>query len=209
MKKTAENLKKHHLKKAFRAFLDADISSVTFDMELNKIWHDHIKCRADDVQLGEVLDEDGPWMLGNVESMTSKLFDFQFFTDEYGDVCMQASPMTEEGHGDILNNTFFCNIQVKLKETPECTDEILLVDEEMFGPNQEEMFTMDFYDGFAIESKCNLEDSPCVLLYPTLNEVNSNEYMVQQIRQYCANDDIDVYNIALKFGKVFKFGDLR
>lgn len=209
MKKTAENLKKYHLKKAYRAFLDADISCVTFDMEVNKVWHEHIKCRADDVQLGEILDEDGPWMLGNVESMNSKLFDFQFFTDEYGDVCMQASPMTEDGHGDVLSHTFFCNIQIKLKDSPECIDEILLVDAEMFGPNEEEHFMFEFYDGFAIEYDSRLDESPCVLLYPTLKEVNSSESMIQQIRQYCANDDIDVYNIALKFGKVFKFGDLR
>lgn len=84
-----------------------------------------------------------------------------------------------------------------------------LVDKEMFGPNEEEMFTLDFYDGFAIESKCCLEESPCVLLYPTLKEVNADEIMKRQIHDYCGNDDINVYNIALKFGKVFKFGDLR
>lgn len=209
MKKTTENLKKYHLKKAYRAFLDADISSITFDMELDKIWHDHIKCRADDVQLGEILDEDGPWMLGNIESMNSKLFDFQFFTDEYGDVCMQASPMTEDGHGDVLNHTFFCNIHIKLKASPECTDDIWVVDEEMFGPNEEESFTFDFYDGFAIENGCRFEENPCILLYPTLQEINADKAMQKQIEDYCSDGLFYVYNIALKFGKIFKFGDLR
>lgn len=85
MKRTNENLKKHHLKKGLKKFQNADIKQITFNMELDKVWHDNIKCNCDDVQLGEILSDDGPWILGNVESMYNKLFDFQFFMDESGE----------------------------------------------------------------------------------------------------------------------------
>lgn len=209
MKRTNENLKKYHLKKGLKKFQNADIKYITFNMELDKVWHDNIKCNCDDVQLGEILSDDGPWILGNVESMYNKLFDFQFFMDESGEVCMQASPITEEGHGDILDRVFFTDIKVKLKEKPEITDDMLIVDGDMFGPNEEENLTFEFYDGFAIEVTNGLDESPLVLLYPTLAEVAENKALAAEIRNYCADEEIDCYNIALKYGKIFKLNDLR
>ena len=48
MKRTNENLKKYHLKKGLKKFQNADIKHITFNMELDKVWHDNIKCNCDE-----------------------------------------------------------------------------------------------------------------------------------------------------------------
>lgn len=68
---------------------------------------------------------------------------------------------------------------------------------------------LEFYDGFAIEVTNGLDESPLVLLYHTLVEVAENKSLAAEIRNYCADEEIDCYNIALKYGKVFKLNDLR
>ena len=46
MKRTNENLKKYHLKKGFKKFQNADIKHITFNMELDKVWHDSKRLRV-------------------------------------------------------------------------------------------------------------------------------------------------------------------
>lgn len=61
-----------------------------------------------------------------------------------------------------------------------------------------------FLDGYAIETdedgNALLEDNPIVLRYPTLDEVRGNRSMQSHIYDYTLRDDINQYDVALKYG---------
>lgn len=90
---------------------------------------------------------------------------------------------------------------------PDCSQimEILLVDERVFGNNEENLVVMDFYDGYAIERR--LDDSPrLILLYPLMEEARRWSCVNEKVLSYTScktEEDITPYDIALAHGILY------
>lgn len=58
--------------------------------------------------------------------------------------------------------------------------------------------TMTFNDGKAVA----VEDEHLTMVYPTVEEVKQSETMQNEITAYTGRDDINQFDIALKYGKL-------
>jgi hypothetical protein len=58
--------------------------------------------------------------------------------------------------------------------------------------------TMTFDDGKSIA----VEDEHLIMVYPTIEEVNQSEKMQSEISAYTGRDEINQFDIALKYGKL-------
>ena len=58
--------------------------------------------------------------------------------------------------------------------------------------------TMTFNDGKAVA----VEDEHLTMVYPTVEEVKQSETMQNEITSYTGRDDINQFDIALKYGKL-------
>lgn len=89
------------------------------------------------------------------------------------------------------------------------TDEILIVNVDIFDNRDENRLVMEFFDGYAIEKRT--DHTPLVLLYPTKAQINDDPELAEAIRTYCGlrnADSIMPYDSALCFGQVFRASDL-
>ena len=60
---------------------------------------------------------------------------------------------------------------------------------------------MHFYDGLAVAT----DDSGLVMRYPTIAQVQQSEKMQRAIYRYTDREDINQFDIALKYGKLEKY----
>ena len=60
---------------------------------------------------------------------------------------------------------------------------------------------MHFYDGLAVAT----DDSGLVMRYPTIAKVRQSEKMQRAIYRYTDREDINQFDIALKYGKLEKY----
>ena len=58
--------------------------------------------------------------------------------------------------------------------------------------------TMTFSDGKAVA----VWDEHLIMVYPTIEEVTNSEKMQNEIASYTGRDEIDQFDIALKYGKL-------
>ena len=121
-----------------------------------------------------------------------------------------ATPDEETGAPDYwaeqppLKKVWFCpNLydDILISETDETRDVILgaglKFDADISG--SECQIPMDFYDGVARAKNCMLE-----MTYPTVAEVNASPQMQEEIRNYTGREDINQFDICLKYGVVRK-----
>ena len=82
-----------------------------------------------------------------------------------------------------------------------------------FDESGEHEAVFRFFDGYAVESDEDgnvlLEDNPIVLYYPTLDEVRGSRSLQSHIRDYTMRDDINQYDVALKFGVPSRYRTLK
>lgn len=119
-----------------------------------------------------------------------------------------ATPNEETGWPD------FWIEQPKLKEVAlvkEYRDEILIAENDEtrdiikeagfdFDPADKEcLLTMDFFDGLARALGGKIE-----MTYPTIQEVMDSPEMQEEIRHYTGRNNINQFDICLKYGKVRK-----
>lgn len=83
--------------------------------------------------------------------------------------------------------------------------EILLVDDRIFGDDNENLVVMDFYDGYAIERR--YDNHPrLILLYPTIDETKQWNCVEEKVLSYTScktEEDITPYDIALAHGVLY------
>lgn len=85
----------------------------------------------------------------------------------------------------------------------------------VFNDDEEHLYHGKFYDGIAVLYK-DPEDADVpeklIMTYPTMEEVKGNADLAHEIRDYAglgAEDDINYFHIALKYGKSCKPEDLE
>lgn len=90
---------------------------------------------------------------------------------------------------------------------------ILVSDKKVFKDDEEHIYIFDCYDGVAFgrissdEKKSRF--STLIMSYPTVAELRKNPKKVDAIREYVGLDDddeINYHDIALKYGKLGKYG---
>lgn len=90
------------------------------------------------------------------------------------------------------------------------TDEIIMVNPEIFGNEEEMDIFMVFYDGYGIEKRDDGE-APLIMLYPTLDQIKFDwnlKTLILDYTQGSSETDITPYDSALTFGVLFKANDL-
>jgi hypothetical protein len=92
-------------------------------------------------------------------------------------------------------------------------EDIYLYDEDTFADNDEHLFDVECYDGYAIATRCEDEDNTNIeqvrLEYYTLAEVLSNEILSEQVLQYnglydLSPSDINYGDIMMAYGRIIK-----
>jgi hypothetical protein len=96
------------------------------------------------------------------------------------------------------------NIRVIYNEDSYVTDEFVLRNKKIFGTHDEFCLKMNFYDGYAVEVRDDVEE-PLILLYPTLEEIQDNKWIHGPISLYHHHtaEPICAYHSALIFGILY------
>lgn len=98
-------------------------------------------------------------------------------------------------------------------DTKVITDAILVSDKKVFKDDEEHNYIFNCHDGVAFgrissdEKKSRF--STLIMSYPTVVELRKNPKKVDAIREYVGLDDgdeINYHDIALKYGKLGKYG---
>lgn len=167
--------------------------------------------------------DDGPWFELTIEEGktccdASLVVDFQVYADEDGELFLQACRIemfVEAGKAPWWEHTTFIDdLQVTnffvdyYEEGNMHEDEIWVSDKLFFGDNEEHKLKMWFYDGYAIEQTDinnveGIKRHPYILIYPTLEQADNSEWMLNDVREYTGREDVVPYDIALKFGKLY------
>lgn len=94
-------------------------------------------------------------------------------------------------------------------------DEIFLCDEKFFKGNEEHCYSGTFLDGFAVlNAEPGDQDVPSrvILTYPTIKEIESEPKLKKEVNEYSGfnpDDEITIYPIALRFGKISSVEDIK
>lgn len=99
------------------------------------------------------------------------------------------------------------NFEIFRNQKPETgiVDEIIVVNEALFGTDEEFVLNMSFYDGYAIEQRTD-NMMPIVMPYPTVSQIMKDPALKQAIIEYAqgaSEDDIVPYDSALRFGILY------
>lgn len=85
----------------------------------------------------------------------------------------------------------------------------------VFNDDDEHFYHGKFYDGIAVLHKDPEDEGvpeKLIMTYPIMEAVNSNADLAHEIRDYAglgAEDGINYFNIALKYGKPYRSEDIE
>lgn len=108
------------------------------------------------------------------------------------------------------DKSHFKRFQSRFDNDRYTVDEIIISDSRILNTGDEVNLTMRFYDGYAIEEQNN--NSPLVLLYPTINEVRHWACLLDGVLEYvqgASKNDLTPHDIALKWGVLFRFEEVE
>lgn len=88
-------------------------------------------------------------------------------------------------------------------------DEILITNQNIFGDEHEHRLDMHFYDGFAIQDVRDEMTTPLFLIYPKSSTIWNNTRMSTEIKNFCGNDYITPFEVALKYGKTYTYSNIK
>jgi hypothetical protein len=96
-----------------------------------------------------------------------------------------------------------------------CDDPTEGADNHLFADGDEHCYKGKFYDGIAVLYKDPEDEGvpeKLIMTYPTMDVVSSNADIAHEIRDYAglgAEDGINYFNIALKYGKPYRPEDIE
>lgn len=86
-------------------------------------------------------------------------------------------------------------------------EDVLITNKNIFGDEEEHIYDLRCFDGYAECEPQNDSDPELVMIYPKIEEVRSDETMSDHILKYrglcdLSADDITFGDIAITYGKI-------